>query len=89
MNIFLSNLNYKKLKISYLILLVSLIYYFYGFYIREISNGSAHTDLQLHIWLLVNDFKLNFYETLKNYLSYREATFPFYHIFQSKLNPFL
>ena len=89
MKIFLFNLNYKKLKISYLILSVSLISYFYGFYIREISNGAAHTDLQLHIWLLVNDFKLNFYETLNNYLSYKEATFPFYHIFQSKLNPFL
>lgn len=61
--------------------------YFVGFFFREISNGAGHTDLQYHIWLLVNDFKNDFYRTLINYSSYKEATFPFFHIIQAFLNP--
>ena len=82
-------MNFKSENIIALILIsLSIILYFIGFYFREISNGAAHTDFQLHIWLLINDFEKDFIGTLKNYLTYREATFPFYHSIQSILNPF-
>lgn len=74
--------------ISISLIILSLILFFFGFYIREISNGAANTDFQFHIWPLINDFNENYFFTLKNYLSYKEATFPFYHSFQSFFNPF-
>ncbi len=78
----------KNNQLFLLIISFCLSAYFLGFYVREISNGAGHTDFQYHIWLLINDFDKNFSDTLKNYLSYKEATFPFYHIIQSFLNPF-
>ena len=72
----------------YLIITFILFLYFFGFYFREISNGAGHTDLQFHIWLLVNDFEKDISNTLKNYLSYKEATFPFFHLFQALINPY-
>ncbi len=74
--------------ISVIFILLSITFYFLGFFYREISNGAGHTDLQLHIWPLVNDFNENYIYTLKNYLSYKEATFPFFHTVQAFLNPF-
>ena len=82
-------MNIKSKNIITLILIcLSIILYFVGFYFREISNGAAHTDFQFHIWLLINDFEKDYIGTLKNYLTYHEATFPFYHSIQSILNPF-
>ena len=72
----------------YIATILILSFYLLGFYIREISNGAGHTDLQLHIWLLVNDFEKDLSNTFKNYLSYKEATFPFFHLFQALVNPF-
>ena len=37
-----------------------LLIYFIGFSLREVSNGAAHTDLQLHIWQIIGDFKSDF-----------------------------
>lgn len=68
------------------LILFSLILYFFGFYIREISNGAGHLD-GYGIWILVNDFKKNFFLTLSNYLAYDAGSFPFYHITQKILNP--
>ena len=84
------NLNISKIEnlIGVICILLSIIFYFLGFFYREISNGAGHTDLQLHIWPLVNDFNENYVYTLKNYLSYQEATFPFFHTVQAFLNPF-
>jgi len=81
------NSKFEK-TISYALIILSIILFFLGFYLREISNGAAHTDFQLHIWLLINDFNENYFYTLKNYLEYKEATFPFYHTIQSLFNPF-
>ena len=74
--------------ISYALIFISIILFFLGFYLREISNGAAHTDFQLHIWPLINDFNEDYFYTLSNYLDYKEATFPFYHTIQSLFNPF-
>ena len=84
------NLKISKIEnlISVIFILLSITFYFLGFFYREISNGAGHTDLQLHIWPLVNDFNENYVYTLKNYLSYKEATFPFFHTLQAFLNPF-
>ncbi len=82
-------MNIKTENIIILMLIsLSIILFSIGFYLREISNGAAHTDFQLHIWPLVNDFKSDYVATLKNYLNYKEATFPFYHSIQAILNPF-
>ena len=80
-------MTFKKIYLYFLIT-ISIISYFLGFYFREISNGAGHTDLQFHIWPLINDFKENYLDTLENYLFYKEATFPFFHSLQSILNPF-
>tara|TARA_B100000989_G_scaffold137768_1_gene102394 strand:- start:2681 stop:3979 length:1299 start_codon:yes stop_codon:yes gene_type:complete len=73
---------------SYVLIIISITLFFLGFYLREISNGAAHTDFELHIWPLINDFNRNYFYTLRNYLNYSEATFPFYHTIQSLFNPF-
>ena len=61
--------------------------YFLGFYLREITNGAGHIDLEHFIWLIVIDLKQDYFETIRNYQSYGEATFPFFHSFQSFFNP--
>ena len=87
---FLKNLSlpeFQKNEFNYILIFFILLNYFLGFFIREISNGAGHLDLELHIWIIINDLKENYYETIKNYLSYSEATFPFFHSFQSIFNP--
>ena len=78
----------KKIYIKLILFFTILFFYFLGFYVREISNGAAHTDLQLHIWIIISDFKSNFLYSFKNYIEYKEGTMPFFHIFQSFVNPF-
>ncbi len=78
---------FEKNKLNYFLLLVILLSYFVGFYIREISNGAGHIDLEFHIWIIILDLKQNFLDTLENYQVYNEATFPFFHSFQSFFNP--
>ena len=80
-------IKFEKKKLSYFLILLVLLSYFFGFYIREISNGAGHVDLELHIWLIINDFRQDYFETIRNYQSYSEATFPFFHTFQSFFNP--
>jgi len=77
------NIN-RNFKIG--LILFSLISYFFGFYIREISNGAGQLDGH-GIWILINNFKKNFFFTLSNYLDYDAGSFPFYHIAQKLLNP--
>ena len=79
--------NFNKNELNYFLIFLILLNYFFGFFIREISNGAGHIDLELHIWIVINDLRENYFETLKNYLSYSEATFPFFHSFQSIFNP--
>lgn len=87
---FLKNLSlpeFQKNEFNYILIFFIFLNYFLGFFIREISNGAGHLDLELHIWIIINDLRENYYETIKNYLSYSEATFPFFHSFQSIFNP--
>ena len=78
--------SFEKNKLNYFLILIILFSYFFGFYVREISNGAGHIDLELHIWIIILDLKQNYLDTLKNYQSYNEATFPFFHSFQSFFN---
>ncbi len=78
---------FEKNKFNTFLILIIILSYFFGFYIREISNGAGHIDLEQHIWIIVSDLKQNYFSTLKNYQSYNEATFPFFHSFQSFFNP--
>ena len=80
-------LKFGKNRLSYFLIVFIVISYFFGFYIREISNGAGHLDLELHIWKIVTDLRQNYFETIRNYQSYSEATFPFFHSFQSFFNP--
>ena len=80
-------IKFEKKTLSYFLILLVLLSYFFGFYIREISNGAGHVDLELHIWLIINDLRQDYFETIRNYHSYSEPTFPFFHTFQSFLNP--
>ncbi len=82
-------LEIKKNKLSFLFILLILLSYFLGFYIREISNGAGHIDLEHHIWLVISDLRQDYFETIRNYQKarYAEATFPFFHSFQSFFNP--
>ena len=80
-------LKFEKNKFNFFLILIIILSYFFGFYIREISNGAGHIDLEQHIWIILSDLKQNYFNTLKNYQSYSEATFPFFHSFQSFFNP--
>ena len=78
---------FKKKKFIYFLVSLIFLSYFSGFYVREISNGAGHLDLELFIWIIINDLRLDYFDTIKNYQSYGEATFPFFHSFQSFFNP--
>ena len=54
-------LKIKKNKLSFLFVLLILLSYFLGFYVREISNGAGHNDLEHHIWLVINDLKQDYF----------------------------
>jgi len=81
--------NNKNIPIKSLFALLVLIFYFLGYYIREISNGAGNGDLEHHIWKVIKDLEKDYYLTLKNYLDYGEATFPFFHSIQALFNPFI
>ena len=68
---------FKKNKLSCLLVIFILLSYFLGFYVREISNGAGHYDLELFIWIIVSDLKQDFFATIKNYPSYGEQHFLF------------
>ena len=80
---------FEKNRFNLFLILLILLSYFLGFYVREISNGAGHIDLEHHIWLVITDLKKDYLETIKNYQKngYGEATFPFFHSFQSIFNP--
>ena len=82
-------MNNKNIPIKSLFALLVLIFYFLGYYIREISNGAGNGDLEHHIWKVIKDLEKDYYLTLKNYLDYGEATFPFFHSIQALFNPFI
>ena len=82
-------LEINKNKLNFLLIVLILLSYFVGFYVREISNGAGHLDLEHHIWLVISDLRQDYFETIRNYqkAGYGEATFPFFHSFQSFFNP--
>jgi len=61
---FLKNLslpNFNKNELNYFLIFLILLNYFFGFFIREISNGAGHIDLELHIWIVINDLRENYF----------------------------
>ena len=80
-------IKFERDKYSLFLIFLLLSSYFLGFYLREITNGAGHIDLEHFIWLIVIDLKQDYFETIRNYQSYGEATFPFFHSFQSFFNP--
>ena len=80
-------ITFERNKLSLFLIFLLLSGYFLGFYLREITNGAGHIDLEHFIWLIVIDLKQDYFETIRNYQSYGEATFPFFHSFQSFFNP--
>jgi len=79
---------FLKNKAALILIFLCFSLYIFGYFIREISNGAGHGDLELHIWGVLSDFEINYFKTLKNYLDYDEATFPFFHTIQHLINPF-
>ena len=80
-------IKFERDKYSLFLIFLLLSSYFLGFYLREITNGAGHIDLEHHIWIIINDLRKDYFETIRNYQSYGEATFPFFHSFQSFFNP--
>ena len=80
-------IKFERNKLSLFLIFLLLSGYFLGFYLREITNGAGHIDLEHHIWIVINDLRKDYFETMQNYQSYGEATFPFFHTFQSFFNP--
>ena len=60
-------LKLENKKFSLFLILFILLSYFLGFYVREISNGAGHVDLEHHIWLVITDLKKDYFDTIKNY----------------------
>ena len=80
-------ITFERNKLSLFLIFLLLSGYFLGFYLREITNGAGHIDLEHHIWIVINDLRKDYFETMQNYQRYGEATFPFFHTFQSFFNP--
>ena len=79
----------EKNKLGFLLILLILLSYFIGFYIREISNGAGHIDLEHHIWLVISDLKKIISKQLKiiKIMDMEKQLFHFFHSFQSFFNP--
>ena len=63
-------LEFRENRLNFFLVILILSSYFFGFYIREISNGAGHLDLELHIWIIVNDLRQDYFGTINNYQSY-------------------
>lgn len=74
--------------LKYFFVIFCFISYFIGFYFRENIAGGAEQDFINFTWPLIQSFKLNFFETIKNYGTFGEGSLPMFHIINSYLNPF-
>ena len=63
------------------------ISFFLGFYLRENAVGGGTEFYELS-WPIIQSFKLDFLDTLKNYGKFRDYTLPFSHILNAYINPF-
>ena len=78
--------NKNVLKYSYLLIVILL--YFIGFFLRENIAGGAEADFLDLTWPLISAFKINFLDTLLNYGSFGEGNLPLFHILNAYFNPF-
>ena len=65
-------------NIKYIYLFILLQFYIIGFFLRENVAGGAEKDFLNYTWPLIEGFKVQFYETLKNYGSYGEGSLPLF-----------
>ena len=79
---------YKYSSLKYLFLIIFLLTYIFGFFLRENIAGGAEKDFLEFTWPVILSFKLDFYHTLKNYGSFGEGSLPLFHIINAYLNPF-
>ncbi len=61
--------------------------FFIGFYLRENSVGGGREFYELS-WPIIQSFKIDFIDTIKNYGKFRDYTLPFSHILNAYINPF-
>jgi hypothetical protein len=79
----------KKLDaLKYIFLFLLLQFYIIGFFLRENVAGGAEKDFLNYTWPLIEAFKDQFYNTLKNYRSFGEGSLPLFHITNAFINPF-
>ena len=53
-------IKFDRDKYSLFLIFLLLSSYFLGFYLREITNGAGHIDLEHFIWLIVIDLKQDY-----------------------------
>lgn len=74
---------------SYKILLFyCLVFYLAGFMFKDLTPTGAKGDFYAFTWVIIQDFKKDFFNSIINFGQYGDASYPFFYIFNSYLNPF-
>jgi len=82
----MSKKNTVLLKYSFLLLI--LLSYILGFFLRENIAGGAEKDFLFFTWPGILAFKENFANTIINWSKIGEGSTPLFHILNAYLNPF-
>jgi len=77
----------KKIYFKIFTIFLILISFFIGFFLRENAAGGGTEFYELS-WPIIQSFKIDFLDTIKNYGKFRDYTLPFSHILNAYINPF-
>ena len=74
---------------SYKVLLFyCLVFYLIGFIFKDLTPTGAKGDFYTFTWVIIQEFKKDFFNSIINFGQYGDASYPFFYIFNSYLNPF-
>ena len=77
----------KKIYFKIFTIFLIIISFFIGFILRENAVGGGTEFYELS-WPIIQSFKIDFLDTIKNYGKFRDYTLPFSHILNAYINPF-
>ena len=78
----------KKNKIKFFLIILSIIFYTITFYYKDLVMSGSQVDFKIFVFNNIQLFKVNLFDSIKNYGILKDANYPLFYIFHAYLNPF-
>ena len=75
-------------KLNKTLVIYCLFFYLIGFVFKDFTPAGAKLDFFNYTWPAIQEFKIDFINSIINYGKFGDASYPFFYIFNSYLNPF-